>query len=54
MTFRRVSVICRHKRFSGKMLRPFAKAYVYCCRRYILYHNKWHPPDMGKQEIEGS
>ena len=28
------------------------KAYVYWCRRYILYHNKRHPLDMGKEEVE--
>jgi hypothetical protein len=34
------------------LARSTEKAYVYWCRRYILYHNKRHPLDMGKQEIE--
>lgn len=28
------------------------KAYVQWTRRFILYHNKRHPLDMGKQEVE--
>jgi hypothetical protein len=34
------------------LARSTEKAYVYWCRRYILYHNKRHPLDMGKQEVE--
>jgi len=34
------------------MARSTEKAYVYWCRRYILYHNKRHPLDMGKPEVE--
>ena len=26
--------------------------YLYWCKNYILYHNKKHPKDMGKMEIE--
>jgi len=28
------------------------KAYYYWCKNYILFHNKKHPKDMGKDEIE--
>jgi len=28
------------------------KTYVHWAKRYILYHNKRHPKDMGKIEIE--
>jgi site-specific recombinase XerD len=28
------------------------KTYIYWIRRYILFHNKRHPKDMGSQEIE--
>ena len=34
------------------MARSTEKAYVYWCRRYILYHEKQHPLDTGKQEAE--
>ena len=34
------------------LARSTEKAYVYWCRRYILCHNKRHPLDMGKQEVE--
>ena len=34
------------------MARSTEKAYVYWCRRYILYHNVRHPLDMGKPEVE--
>jgi integrase len=27
------------------------KAYVYCIRRYILFHDKRHPKEMGKTEV---
>jgi len=33
------------------MARSTEKTYVYWCRRYILYHNKRHPLDMGKEEV---
>ncbi len=42
----------RHAVRVRHMARSTEKAYVYWCRRYILYHNKRHPLDMGKQEIE--
>jgi len=29
------------------------KTYIYWIRRYILFHNKRHPKDMGSAEIEG-
>ena len=28
------------------------KTYIYWCKHYILFHNKRHPKDMSKQEIE--
>lgn len=28
------------------------KTYIYWIRRYILFHNKRHPKDMGSKEIE--
>ena len=28
------------------------KTYVYCIKYYILFHNKRHPNEMGKVEIE--
>lgn len=28
------------------------KVYLSWIKRYILFHNKYHPKDMGKQEIE--
>ena len=28
------------------------QTYLYWCRSYILYHNKKHPKDMSKDEIE--
>ncbi len=34
------------------MARSTEKAYVYWCRRYILFHNKQHPLQMGKAEVE--
>lgn len=36
------------KRYSRKT----QTAYVQWCRRYILYHNKRHPAEMGKPEIQ--
>ena len=42
----------RHAVRVRHMARSTEKAYVYWCRRYILYHNKRHPLDMGKQEVE--
>lgn len=32
--------------------RKTQKAYVQWCRQYILYHNKRHPAEMGKPEIQ--
>lgn len=34
------------------LARSTEKAYVYWARRFILHHNKRHPLDMGKQEVE--
>jgi len=28
------------------------KTYLYWCKSYILYHNKRHPKEMGRDEIE--
>lgn len=42
----------RHAVRVRHMARSTEKAYVYWCRRYILYHNKRHPLEMGKQEVE--
>ena len=28
------------------------KTYIYSIRRYILFHNKRHPKDIGSKEIE--
>ena len=28
------------------------QSYVYWCRQYILFHNKRHPRDLGKSEME--
>lgn len=28
------------------------KTYVYWIKRYIFFHNKQHPKDMGRKEIE--
>jgi Phage integrase, N-terminal SAM-like domain len=28
------------------------KAYCDWCKRYILFHNKRHPADMGSEEVE--
>jgi len=39
----------RMKHYSRKT----GMAYVGWCRRYILFHKKRHPKDMGKPEIEG-
>ena len=30
------------------------KTYVYWAKRFILYHNKRHPLEMGEKEISGS
>ncbi len=43
----------RHAVRQRHMARSTEKTYVYWCRRYILYHNRRHPLDMGKREIEG-
>ena len=36
------------------LARSTEKTYVYWCRRYILYHNKRHPIDMGKHKSRRS
>ena len=38
----------RFKHYSRKT----EQAYIYCAKSYILYHNKRHPKEMGKNEIE--
>ncbi len=40
--------VIRRKGYSYKT----EKSYVGWIKRYILYHNKRHPKDMGPQEIE--
>ncbi len=42
----------RHAVRVRHLARSTEKAYVYWCRRYILYHHKRHPLEMGKQEVE--
>lgn len=42
----------RHALRVRHLARSTEKAYVYWSRRYILYHNKRHPLEMGKQEVE--
>jgi len=42
----------RHALFVRHLARTTEKAYVYWTRRFILHHNKRHPLDMGKQEVE--
>ena len=42
----------RHALRVRHLARSTEKAYVYWCRRYILYHHKRHPLEMGKQEVE--
>ena len=32
--------------------RSTEETYRYWCKDYILYHNKKHPKEMGKDEIE--
>ncbi|MES9947184.1 MAG: site-specific integrase [Candidatus Thiodiazotropha sp.] len=40
---------CRQKHFSHRT----EKSYVYWIRQFILFSDKRHPNEMGKQEIEG-
>ncbi|MCA9940588.1 MAG: phage integrase N-terminal SAM-like domain-containing protein [Anaerolineales bacterium] len=40
--------VLRLKHYSYKT----EKAYVHWARRFIFYHNKRHPAEMGKQEVE--
>ena len=42
----------RHALRVRHLARSTEKAYVYWTRRFILHHNKRHPLDMGKQEVE--
>lgn len=42
----------RHALRVRHLARSTEKAYVYWTRRFILYHNKRHPLDMGKPEVE--
>lgn len=44
-----VRIACRQKHFSHRT----EKSYVYWIRQFILFNDKRHPNDMGKQEIEG-
>ena len=41
--------MCRRRHYSPRT----AEAYVYWARRFILFHGKRHPRDMGRSEIEG-
>ena len=38
----------RFKHYSRKT----EQAYIYWAKSYIIYHNKRHPKDMGKNEIK--
>ena len=40
--------VIRRKHYSAST----EESYVRWCRRYILFHNKRHPQDMGKSELE--
>ena len=42
----------RHAVRVRHMARSTESAYVYWIRRFILYHNKRHPLEMGKADIE--
>ena len=42
----------RHAVRVRHLARSTEKAYVYWTRRFILHHNKRHPLEMGKQEVE--
>ncbi|MCG7864759.1 MAG: phage integrase N-terminal SAM-like domain-containing protein [Candidatus Thiodiazotropha taylori] len=44
-----VRIACRLKHFSHRT----EKSYVYWIRQFILFNDKRHPNEMGKQEIEG-
>ncbi|MGD8914676.1 MAG: integron integrase [Candidatus Thiodiazotropha sp.] len=44
-----VRIACRQKHFSHRT----EKSYVYWIRQFILFNDKRHPSEMGKQEIEG-
>ena len=43
-----VRIACRQKHFSHRT----EKSYVYWIRQFILFNDKRHPNEMGKQEIE--
>ena len=43
-----VAWLCRRRYYSPRT----AEAYVYWIRRYILFHRKRHPRDMGRPEVE--
>jgi integron integrase len=40
--------MCRRRHYSDRT----AEAYVYWARRYILFHGKRHPKEMGRNELE--
>ena len=40
--------LCRRRHYSDRT----AEAYAYWARRYILFHNKRHPREMGRAELE--
>ncbi|MBH8552881.1 integron integrase [Nostocaceae cyanobacterium CENA357] len=46
--FEQVQDVIRLKHYSYQI----EKTYIYWIRRYILFHNKRHPKDMGSKEIE--
>ncbi len=43
-----IKLACMRRHYSPRT----ADSYTYWCKQYILFHNKRHPIDMGKVEIE--
>lgn len=43
-----VRLACLRRHYSPRT----AKSYVYWCRQFILFHNKQHPKDLGKSDLE--
>ena len=43
-----VKLACMRRYYSPRT----ASSYAYWCRQYFLFHNKCHPGQLGKQEIE--
>ncbi|MDH5651273.1 MAG: integron integrase [Gammaproteobacteria bacterium] len=44
----RIKIACLRRQYSPRT----ASSYVYWSRQFILFHNKRHPEEMGKSEIE--